>query len=296
MRELFCSILTFALVTSLIVAKAGAAVLPIPTVIGPLTIDGSPEEAVWKQAAVLPGDPDKFGAAFPAGGETRAMVRSGYLCLSARLPEKGRIVARSTGRNPVWWREDRMVWTIYFRAFATSLSVSVNPLGAVRVDTSRITAEPREAVLASAAIGGNGWSVEAAIPIRDLGAVGFLSAERIRVPRPGAPELRWYWPAANRRFQFHLPAKDTGLAAPRWSRVSGTPQPPLPFGRTTQPIPRSHPFQGESGHGPKPVRPACGRRGYALAWTKPYSRSGAIGKRFTPATIGRNFAIAELTR
>lgn len=226
MRELFRSVLTFAFVTFLIVPKAGAAVLSIPSVIGPLTIDGSPEEAVWKQAAVLSGNPDKFGASFPGGGETRVMVRSGYLCLSARLPEKGRIVARSTGRNPVWWREDRMVWTIYFRAFATSLSVSVNPLGAVRIDTSRLPVEPWEAVLASASIGNNGWSVEVAIPIRDLGTVGFLSAERIRVPRPGAPELRWYWPGVNRRFQFHLPVEDTGLAAPavvvsEWnSRVS----------------------------------------------------------------------------
>ncbi len=201
-----------ALVSFLIASVAAGASFTIPSAVGPLTIDGTPDEAVWNRAAVLPGAPDRFGVTFPVGGETRVVVNSGYVCLSVRFPEQGRIVARSTGRNPDWWREDMVVWTIHFRSHATFFSVSVNPLGAYRVDTSPGGSKP--GVVASASITEAGWSAEAAIPIRDIGAIGFLSVERIRAPRPDAPELRWYWPAANRPLEFALPYRDTGLRVP----------------------------------------------------------------------------------
>ena len=69
-----------------------------------------------------------------------------------------------------------MVWTVHFRAFATSLAVSVNPLGAYRIDASRLPGKPKDPVLASASIGKNEWSAEVAIPIIDIESIGFISA------------------------------------------------------------------------------------------------------------------------
>src|SRR5204863_21431 len=98
---------------------ATAATIRIPAGSGPLTVDGIPDEEIWKAAAVLPIQAADFGTPFPAGGEMRAVVRGGYLCLSARLPEKSRVVARSTGLNPVWWREDLIAWSLHFKSFST---------------------------------------------------------------------------------------------------------------------------------------------------------------------------------
>ena len=88
----------------LLAPAARAASWAVPLVNGPLTIDGLIEEDTWKQAAVLPMQASDYGPAFPQGGETRALVRGQYLCLGARLPESGRVVARSTGENPAWWQ------------------------------------------------------------------------------------------------------------------------------------------------------------------------------------------------
>lgn len=120
----------------LLAPAAGASSRAIPSVNGPLTIDGRVEEGIWKQAAILPMQSTNYPAVFPQGGETRALVRGQYLCLSARLPETGRVVARSTGENPDWWREDLVIWTVHFRAFGETLTISINPLGAYRVEAS----------------------------------------------------------------------------------------------------------------------------------------------------------------
>jgi hypothetical protein len=197
----------------LLCRAATAAQWAIPSVNGPMTIDGLVDEDLWKQGAVLPMRSTDYGATFPLGGETRALVRGNYLCLSALLPESGRVVARSTGENPDFWREDLIVWTVRFRAFATTLTISINPLGAYRVDSSplphklsefvigpgyfttrlvdarRLPSTLPEPLLVSATVGKGEWSAELAIPISDISDVGFLSAERVRVPRPDAPEL-----------------------------------------------------------------------------------------------------------
>src|SRR5947199_346909 len=116
-----------------------------------------------KKRRCFPRIPD-FGAFLPAGGEMRAVVRGGYLCLSARLPETTRVVARSTGLNPVWWREDLVIWSLHFKSFATYLNVSINPLGGYQVEGIGVSVAP-QSVLASASIGSNEWSAEAAIPL-----------------------------------------------------------------------------------------------------------------------------------
>ena len=222
----------------LLAPAARAASWAVPLVNAPLTIDGLIEEDTWKQAAVLPMQASDYGPAFPQGGETRAMVRGEYLCLSARLPETERVVARSTGENPDWWREDLIIWTVHFKAFSKTLTISINPLGAYRVDDSplplswsdrrlsesvlgpgyfesQLSDAPRqklaEPVLVSAAVGKNEWSAEVAIPISDISNVGSLSAERVRVPRPDAPELRWYWPGPAPGLAFHLLAGDPSV-------------------------------------------------------------------------------------
>ncbi len=217
----------------LLVPAAGAASWTIPSVNGPLTIDGLAKEDIWKQATVLPMQVTDYGAAFPQGGETRALVRGRYLCLSARLPETGRVVARSTGENPDFWREDLIIWTVHFRSFSTTLTISINPLGAYRVDANRLPEKLAESVLGpgyfptkrppqklmepllvSAAVEKNAWSAELAIPISDISNVGFLSAERVRVPRPDAPELRWYWPGPAPGLAFRLPTGDPSVEPP----------------------------------------------------------------------------------
>jgi dienelactone hydrolase len=235
----------------LVAPVASAALWAIPSVNGSLTIDGLVKEDIWKQAAVLPMQETDYGAAFPQGGETRALVRGRYLCLSARLPDSGRVVARSTGENPHWSREDMIIWTIHFHAFGQTLKISINPLGAYRVDSSplpepwsdRSISEPvfgpgyfsthliddrrigfslGEPVLVSAAVGKNEWSAEVAIPISDISNVGAITAERVRVPRPDAPELRWYWPGPAPGLAFHLPAGDPSVGPPSLVRRDWT--------------------------------------------------------------------------
>jgi cephalosporin-C deacetylase-like acetyl esterase len=178
-----------------------------------LTVDGVAEEEIWKQATVLPLHSADFGAPFPAGGEMRAIVRGGYLCLSARLPETSRVVARSTGLNPVWWREDLVIWSLHFKTFSTYLNVSINPLGAYGVEAIGVTVAP-QSVLASASIGLYEWSAEAAIPLSNITQPLSVSVERIRPPRPDAPELRWYWPGPNDRVGFDLAEGSSNLPAP----------------------------------------------------------------------------------
>lgn len=200
----------------------------IPSADDPLTIDGVADEEIWKQAVVLPLGAVTFGAPFPAGGQMRAVVRGGYLCFSTWIPETGRLVARSTGKDPVWWKEDLVTWTVHFHGFAVSRIVSVNPLGAFRVESTRLPDSPAPEVLAAASIGSEGWSAEAAIPIASIGKIGFLSAERIRAPRPDAPELRWHWPALNDRLAYQLADGYPSVPAPSlvrkdWASAQSSP-------------------------------------------------------------------------
>ena len=178
-----------------------AANVSFPEASGPLTIDGAANEEIWRHAR-------EFALAPAGGGEFRAMLREGYLCLSARIPEEGRVVAHSTGANPAWWSEDLLVWRLRVPVNGRNVmvSVAVNPAGAWRVEP-----EPDIGVLAAARIERGYWSVEAAIPAARLGPLGFIGVERIRAARPNSPEQRWYWPEPNSPAPFELAS--TGLAA-----------------------------------------------------------------------------------
>src|SRR5690606_25900727 len=118
------------------------------------------------------------------------------------------------GANLAWWREDLIVWTVRFRGFARSLKVAVNPLGAHRADYTGAQQEPSLTVLAAAALGPDGWSAEAAVPVESIAPIGFISAERIRAPRPDAPEVRWQWPGLHRELSFNLPPDTAGRETP----------------------------------------------------------------------------------
>jgi hypothetical protein len=89
--------------------------------------------------------------------------------LSARIPERGRIVAHSTGRNPEWWSEDVITWNI--RAQDTTLprhvnlSLTVNPLGAYRVQRADGLETGTEKLLVATHLDAAEWTVEAAIPL-----------------------------------------------------------------------------------------------------------------------------------
>ena len=208
------------LITAVLLGTAVASEprLVVPAASGPLTIDGVPDEAIWREAALLPLQKPTFGAPFPEGGEMRALVRSGYLCLSARIPETGRLVARSTGVNPAWWREDQVVWTVKFKGFAVAIKVTVNPLGAYSSDYIRTKENPGLPVLAAAWADPDGWTAEAAIPVESIAEIGFVSAERIRVPRPDAPELRYYWPGVNEFLSYSLQPGGAERQAPPVAR------------------------------------------------------------------------------
>jgi len=214
-------------------AAASEPRLVVPAASGPLTIDGVPDETIWTHAAVLPLQKPTFGAPFPEGGEMRALVRNGYLCLSARIPETGRVVARSTGVNPAWWREDQVVWTVKFKAFAVAIKLTVNPLGAYSADYVRTQEDPSRPVLAAAAAGPLGWSAEAAIPVESIAGIGFLSAERIRAPRPDAPELRYYWPGVSEYLSYAFQSESGERQAPplvhkEWWKPDPLPAPQPP--------------------------------------------------------------------
>ncbi len=191
--------------------------ITIPAVSGALTIDGKPDDGAWQAARVLPLASTEFATPFPAGGETRIATRGAYLCLSARIPEPDRVVAHSTGRNPTWWSEDLITWNIRVQDTDErrhlSLSLSVNPLGAYRLagGAGVPSLEGDASLLVATNLGAGEWTVEAAIPMARLGQIGFIDVQRVRAPRPDAPELRWYWPAANERatFQFAALTHDT---------------------------------------------------------------------------------------
>jgi dienelactone hydrolase len=186
--------------------------LTIPSISGPLTIDGKLDDAAWQGAHVLPLASSEFGSLFPAGGEARVATRGGYLCLSARIPEMDRIVAHSTGRNPTWWSEDLITWNIRVQDTTVrrhlSLSLTVNPLGAYGIQGTggleSLEAGGAEKLLVATHLAAGEWTAEAAIPLERLGQIGFIDVQRVRAARPDVPELRWYWPAANERATFQL--------------------------------------------------------------------------------------------
>ena len=188
-----------ALVTVLLSAGvAFAASLKIPSAAGSVVVDGKLDEPMWQRAVSASLNSPTSAAGFPAGGEARLVVCGAHLCLGARLPESGRLVAISQGRDPSWRREDQVIWTLAVHVNKRNIrrTLTVNPFGAYSFDSTAVVTTDA---------GRNEWIMEAAIPLSELANIGFVSVQRVRVPRTNAPELRWYWPGLNERMDFELP-------------------------------------------------------------------------------------------
>src|ERR1700689_1486034 len=150
--------------------------LTIPSISGPLAVDGKLDEGAWQGARVPPLVSSGFGSPFPSGGEAHVATRGTYLCLSARIPEPDRIVAHSTGRNPNWWSEDIITWNIRVQDTTIrrhlSLSLTVNPVGAYGIQGTG-GLESLEKLLVATRLGAGEWTIEAAIPLERLSQIGF---------------------------------------------------------------------------------------------------------------------------
>jgi dienelactone hydrolase len=202
-----------------------SSVIRIPAVSGPLTIDGKLEDGAWQ--SVLPLSlTNKENNMSGKGGDSKIAVCSGNLCLSARIPESGRLTVHSTGINPAWWCEDMIIWMFRYRSPSTGRNMvvyfAINPFGAFSLGSARdiyninkneIPASPPlewyKDIIAAAEIGKDEWSVEAALPLKYIDTIGFLSVERVRVPRINTPELRWYWPALNEQSSYKITKSTT---------------------------------------------------------------------------------------
>jgi dienelactone hydrolase len=153
-------------------------------------------------------------AALLYGDEVGLEQRGAYLLLKARVSEPGgKVLARSIGRNPVWEKdhdgspavEDRVQWRIRYRGSGGAqrdLSIEGNPWGAYRTEEGgQLTADL--GVTRSAEVTSEGWSFEAAVPLRALdidsnAATIEWRAERIRSRRALAPESRFQWPEGSK--------------------------------------------------------------------------------------------------
>jgi dienelactone hydrolase len=203
-----------------------ASILKIPAVTGHLTIDGNPDDVAWQSAFPVSLQNIEKGI-IEEGGEARVAVRGNYLCISARIPASGRLITRSTGIEPRWWSEDLIIWRLRYRSPVTQSNMIamlvVNPLGAYSLRSvpniyntsdddlhSSVPLDWVSDILVAAEIGRDEWSMEAALPLEKLGAIGLLSVERIRAPRLNTPERRWHWPAQNEKAAYDLAGANTG--------------------------------------------------------------------------------------
>ena len=203
----------------------GNSIIKIPVVSGPLKIDGKLDDVIWQSAFPL-SLKNEDNTIIRVGGNTKIAIRGEYLCLSAQIAESGKIIVHSTGNNPSWWREDMILWMFRYQSPFTHANkvalFAVNPFGAYNIGSVRdiynithddiFTSVPLEwsdDILVAAEIGHNEWSVEAALPLKQLGITGFISVERIRVPRVNTPEMRWYWPAPYEQVAFESAGSNT---------------------------------------------------------------------------------------
>ena len=223
---------------------ASAADFDFPAAAGPLTVDGAPDEAIWSQARVFHLRPAGFEAPLPAGGEARAVVRNGYLCLAARLPEPDRVSSYSRGPNAALGREDAVTFVFRVKPQAPGVainSLTVAALGGYRADFASPNAPDASRVLVRTKIGVGEWSLEAAIPLTSMAALGYMRVERVRVPRPEAPELRWFFPEPHARAIFNLPMTGAPGEPPSVSPVAAaTPTRTVPAGGASAAMLRDH--------------------------------------------------------
>jgi len=229
-----------------------------------LVIDGQTDESFWQNVHPAKLVPEGAGVPPEMGGEVRAAVAGRYLYLSAVLPEPGgNVTARSIGVNPVWEGggearhmkaarritygepegEDfvRFILRVYNE---NDWMVQAGPLGAYSIrwrwtgEHEWYTSDPEKCpgFMIASKIGKDGWSVEVAIPLAELGSPrpGYiqLAVERNRAERPGTPAERWSWPGD--QATAGVPSLSNGgenLPDPAFRPpLLGNMQPPIPVG------------------------------------------------------------------
>lgn len=229
-----------------------------------VVIDGRTDESFWQNVRPARLVPEAAGIPAKMGGEVRAAVAGKYLYLSAVLPEPGgNVTARSIGVNPVWEGggearhmkaarrvtygepegEDfvRFMLRVYNE---NDWMVQVGPLGAYSIrwrwtgEHEWYTSDPEKCsgFMIASKIGKGGWSVEAAIPLAELGSPrpGYiqLAVERNRAERPGTPAERWSWPGNQPTAGVtSLPTGGENLPDPAFRpSLLGNMQAPIPVG------------------------------------------------------------------
>lgn len=229
-----------------------------PAMAQPLVVDGSLNDAIWREVAVQKLVPSEAGVPSDRGGEIRTLVAGRYLYVSARLPEPGgRVSARLTGRNPSFEDEDRLRILAGADIGYTDRILTINPFGAYSVEKAvpvgyrneptfpyadewarDIVYRNAEKFLVAASIGENEWTVEAAIPLNELSAPAsgplLVRIERIRAMRPGTPRQRWHWPQHGPAARIPVSRSvkwDAAVPAFRPALI-GNKEPPLEVGRT----------------------------------------------------------------
>jgi cephalosporin-C deacetylase-like acetyl esterase len=226
-----------------------------------VVVDGQPSESFWQQLIPRELVPTQPGVRAVLGGQVRAAVAGTYLYLSAGLPEpSGQVTALAMGRDPLWQggsleREETIPRMYTFGAVdgedfvrfvivmqnGTAWMVQVGPLGGYSVKYKirgeaawhLVPAKRCNGFLIAARIEDQAWSVEAAIPLDELGppAARRLRVEvlRNRAERPGEAAEQWRWPSQNRLAEVPaLPVAAGSLASPFY-------RPPL-LGNSESPI------------------------------------------------------------
>jgi len=248
------------LLFSLAIAAGLFAQPPASTV----TIDGKLNDSLWRHARPQAMTPTEAGVPASMGGTIRAVIAGSYLYLAAQMPEPGgRVVARSVGFDPVWEGgeaarnnkaprryvygspdgEDfvRFIIRIYNE---NDWMLQVGPFGAYSVkwhwtgEHTWFASLPYkcDGFMAASSIGKDGWTVEAAIPLEQIGTPqpGYVQvrAERNRATRPTVPEEWWIWP--KNQVTSEVPTMPPGqirLSKPVFRpAIPGNHEPPIPVG------------------------------------------------------------------
>ncbi|HEV2381560.1 MAG TPA: hypothetical protein VG206_17420 [Terriglobia bacterium] len=227
-----------------------------------IVVDGKLNEPWWQHVPPVQLVPSEEGVPASLGGEIQAAAAGGYLYLSARLPEpNSRVVARSIGFDPVWEGSSEARQITFFHLYngapegedyvrflirlynENDWMLQVGPLGAYSVrwrwtgEQEWFTSDPKKCdrFMVAAKIEANAWTVEAAIPLDQLGSPGLdgirLRVERNRAARPATPEQWWHWPEYQPSAQVASVSASPELLDPLYRpTLIGNSDPPIPVG------------------------------------------------------------------
>jgi dienelactone hydrolase len=229
-----------------------------------IVIDGNLGDALWQRLSPAQLVPSQDGVPAAVGGEVRAVTAGQYLYLGARLTEPGgRVMAYARGFDPVWEGSSEAREIAFFHLYngapegedyvrftlrvyeENDWMLQVGPLGAYSVrwhwtgEPDWYTSDPKKCdrFLVATRINPDSWSVEAAIPLDELGSPGpggiQLRVERNRAQRPGNSQQLWRWPVNSPSAQISsLPlALAQNVAQPSYSpAVLGNNDAPIAVG------------------------------------------------------------------